>query len=128
MQEVAKKLKEEFPVEITSRWIYGNHQIPEETVHDDRVLESTRFAIEDYDDVVAAQAVVVFTDPPRTTTRGGKHVEVGIALGQNKTIYMVGQEIENIFYYLPQILKFPTVDHLIHFLKYNNEAWQRYGG
>ena len=116
MQEYAKRL-EGIGHTVTSRWIHGNHQIPEGTAEGERYQESVRFAVEDYNDVVDADYLVIFTDPPRTTTRGGKHVEVGIALGSGMPVYMVGTEIENIFYYLPCITRFPTFDDLLAFLE-----------
>lgn len=117
MQEYAKALAGLGGHAITSRWIWGNHQIPEGTLEGEHLVQSVRFAIEDYEDVCAADTVIVFTDPPRTTTRGGKHVEVGIALGRNIEIFMVGKDMENIFYYLPQIKKVDSFEILLEILK-----------
>jgi len=78
MQEVARRLAE-LGHTVTSRWVQGNHQ-----VNDDQLLhEPSRaqtFAEEDLQDLMAANTFVLFTDPVRTATRGGKQVELGYAL------------------------------------------------
>lgn len=89
--------------EVTSRWINGDHQVPEDVHAQARQAERIRFATEDYEDLLAADIVVAFAEEPRKTlTRGGRHVEFGIALHAGKRLIAVNHR-ENVFYCLPQI-------------------------
>lgn len=89
---------------VTSRWLNGNHQIEDaglstEGAHNERV----RFAQEDWDDLMAADTVICFTESPRSgPARGGRHVEAGAALATGKRVIVVGFR-ENVFYCLPQV-------------------------
>lgn len=65
----------------------------------------------DMADLLAADMVVVFTNYGPSTT-GGRHVELGVALGAGKRIMLVGDR-ENIFQTLPQIEHFPDWPHLV---------------
>ena len=61
---------------ITSRWVYGEHNVKEDGLNEgdprDDALRA-RFAQEDIDDLMAAQLVVCFTEAPRHgSTRGGR--------------------------------------------------------
>ena len=65
------------------------------------------FAVEDIADVIAAATVVAFTEEPRTcNSRGGRHVELGIALGAGKHVVVIGPR-ENVFCWLPDIEHYP---------------------
>ena len=96
---------------VNARWLLGDHQIHEGNglVQAPSVsvpMCAQRFAIDDFEDVRSADAVVCFTEPARsTTTRGGRHVEAGLALAWGKIVVIVGPR-ENIFYTLPQISQF----------------------
>lgn len=97
--------------EITSRWIYGNHQISDEALlsGDDNDLRE-RFAIEDYEDLKAADLVISFTEEPRSGhSRGGRHVEFGMALVLDKGLVVIGHR-ENIFHCMPGVQFFPDWD------------------
>lgn len=95
--------------EVTSRWINGDHQIPDSGLADQaKEEERTRYALEDLADLTAAELVISFTEEPRTTqSRGGRHVELGIALGMGKMCVVVGPR-ENVFHCLPQVRRFAT--------------------
>jgi len=55
---------------------------------------------EDGDDVAAAQLLIAFTEAPRSVrSRGGRHVEYGIALALRKPVWLVGPR-ENVFHAL----------------------------
>lgn len=54
-------------------------------------------AARDLADVAACDVFVLFTKPRSVT--GGKHVELGYALGLGKKILLVGKNRENIFQY-----------------------------
>lgn len=89
---------------VTSRWINGEHKLVNDTMFspgDEKTAE--RFALEDYEDLLEADCVISFTEPQRSTnSRGGRHVEFGIALGLGKYNIVVGPK-ENVFHYLPTL-------------------------
>lgn len=74
---------------VSARWLLGDHHYEpaELDAYEDAPSMPPldlmrRFADDDLDDLIAADTVVAFTEEPRTTgTRGGRHVELGIALG-----------------------------------------------
>ena len=96
--------------EITSRWINGNHQISDDGLSAEaKEEERIRFATEDYSDLIAADCSINFTEKPRSTnSRGGRHVEFGIAMATGKRVIVVGPR-ENVFHCLPVIEWYP--DH-----------------
>lgn len=81
---------------ITSRW-HGKEflQTSEHTVE-----ERVAIATEDYEDVAAADALVLIAGPDRYS--GGKFVETGIALGMGKHVVVIGRR-ENMLIWLPAI-------------------------
>lgn len=107
---------------ITSRWINGSHQVmlngeplgPEreamfESDHESMEAQRREFAQHDWDDLMAADIVVSFTEQPRTAggSRGGRHVEFGAALAAGKRCIIVSWR-ENVFHCLPQCEFYPT--------------------
>lgn len=87
--------------EVTSRWLHGNHQIADGDEASDTAART--FATEDVDDVLAADYLIAFTEEPRATnSRGGRHVELGLALGAGKRVIVVGPR-ENVFTWLPSV-------------------------
>lgn len=91
--------------EVTARWVEGNHQVAD----DEPTTElSARFAQEDVDDLIKAECVISFTEPARTgPTRGGRHVEFGIALATGKRVIVVGHR-ENVFHSLSRVEFYPS--------------------
>ena len=89
---------------VTSRWIDGDHQIDDAGLSlQAKEAERIRFAQEDLADLLGASCVISFTEQPRATnSRGGRHVEFGIALGLRKRVIVVGYR-ENVFHCLPQV-------------------------
>jgi len=101
---------------ITSRWLNGSHQIDDKGVPigddgerrfemGDPALSHWRehFATEDVADVLAAEMLIAFTEEPRSgNSRGGRHVELGIAIGAGKNVVVIGPR-ENVFCWLPQV-------------------------
>lgn len=102
---------------VTSRWLDGNHQISrdghpigdngEALVEHGDCEEAARlraeFAEEDFTDVCRSGLLIAFAEPPRSNaSRGGRHVELGLALGMNKDVIVVGYR-ENIFCWLPNV-------------------------
>ena len=65
-----------------------------------------KFALDDFDDASTCDMLIAFTEPPRSApNRGGRHVEMGIALGMGIPVVVIGHR-ENIFCWLPQVKYF----------------------
>lgn len=112
---------------VTSRWLNGKHQISDAGVpigdHGEKLIEGddgstnvaaaemrSAFAAEDFQDVATCDLLVAFTEPPRSNaSRGGRHVELGLALGMMKRVWVVGHR-ENIFCWLEDVRFFETWD------------------
>lgn len=101
---------------VTSRWLNGDHKVDRTgspVAEDGAVLGAddlrTQFAYEDIADVKAADVLVLFTEDPEATSasRGGRHVEFGMALAWLKPLVTVGP-YENLFTYLPEVAHFDT--------------------
>lgn len=116
---------------VTSRWLNGSHQITSEgkPIDDDgealiecgtcaEVARLRReFVAEDVTDVCSADVVVSFTEPPRSNhSRGGRHVEFGMAYALGRQLVVVGHR-ENLFHYAPQVEFFPDWQRAREFLK-----------
>jgi len=99
--------------DVTSRWIDGLHILSKEAAADEHgnqglgATERGQFAAVDFEDVQDADTIIAFTELPRTASRGGRHVELGIAIGQGKRVIVVGHR-ENVFCCLPRVEFFPT--------------------
>ena len=119
--------------DVQSRWLNGEHQIDNAGKpigeHGEALVEGTlrsgeqmsereqseraaalrtSFAADDFEDVMTADVVINFTEPPRTTfNRGGRHVELGIALAIGARVIVIGYR-ENIFHWLPQVEYYET--------------------
>jgi hypothetical protein len=109
--------------DVQSRWLDGNHQISDAGTplgdHGEALVEGddgsqseraaalrARFAADDFEDVAGCHLLIAFTEPPRSSaSRGGRHVELGLALGMRKQVVIVGPR-ENIFCWLPEVLQF----------------------
>lgn len=108
--------------QVTSRWLLGQHQADVLEVDADGIPEhipevARRFAEEDVEDVTFADVVVAFSEPPRSSaSRGGRHVEFGMALGwvlagystldgNRRRVIVIGQR-ENVFHCLRDVTVF----------------------
>ena len=102
---------------VTSRWLNGNYPETEEA-------ERQRCALDDYEDVCAAEVLIAFTEPPRSTSsRGGRHCEMGIALGRGLGVWIVGPA-EHVFCCLPQVSHYETWESAFAYLVGEDEAWE----
>jgi hypothetical protein len=89
MELVASRLADH-GIGVTSRWIRGLHD----------GLPADVCANDDVEDVIESSVVIAFTEPEGSPhSRGGRHVEAGMALAYCKPLIVVGPE-ENIFYSL----------------------------
>jgi hypothetical protein len=76
-----------------------------------------RFAMDDLRDVMTCELIIAFTEPPRlSASRGGRHVELGIALGLMKRVWIVGPR-ENIFCWLEDVRQFDEWEGCLAFLQ-----------
>ncbi len=79
---------------VTSRWVRGDH----EGATDPETL--ARCAREDLDDIAGSDLFVTFTETPAVGfTSGGRHVELGYAMGLWIAVVIVGPP-ENVFHHL----------------------------
>jgi len=105
---------------VDARWLLGEHQIHDsaltvESATDTIPPDGLAFARDDVDDVVKSDILISFTEMPRSGhSRGGRHVEFGLALGMNlavwwqrKRLIVVGPR-ENVFHCLPSVDVYPT--------------------
>lgn len=115
---------------VQAVWLDGEHQISDQGTpigeHGEALVEGSdrhgetteraaqlrlKFAEDDLSDVQSCDLLIAFTEKPRSDAagrgRGGRHVELGIAIGQGKRIIIVGPR-ENIFCWLPEIDHYET--------------------
>ena len=101
---------------VPARWLLGEHQV--HGVEAARAFEcdgpvpadqAVLFAEDDMEDLLGADVLVAFSETPRHgATRGGRHVELGVALGLRRAgvgrpaIFVVGP-LENVFHALPEV-------------------------
>lgn len=89
--------------EVVSRWLDTEWEEKDESGSSAAPAEyRERHAVEDLDDVRMCDALVAFTEPPRSGSRGGRHVEYGAALALCKILFVVGYR-ENIFHSYPHV-------------------------
>lgn len=103
--------------EITSRWL-TQHQALDLNDPSARYSDADRlmFATHDFRDVKKAEGLIAFTEDPQDSTavggrRGGRHVELGLALAWGMRTFVCGYR-ENVFCYLPPIVFCPSFDEV----------------
>lgn len=79
---------------VTSRWIDQKED-----------TENADTAAIDLADIETADCLLSFSEEPRTEGRGGRHCEMGIAIGMNKGVIVIGHR-EHIFSHLPEVLHY----------------------
>lgn len=95
-------------IHVTSRWLLGGHEWVGTDDSELPVEVGGRFALDDIEDLIAADVVVCFTEAPRTSSsRGGRHVEFGYALAMGKELIVVGHR-ENVFYCVDSVRFYET--------------------
>ena len=108
LEDLARSI-EQLGHTVTSRWLAGYSQ-----ENDDNARFDAQY---DLNDIVVADALVLFTEDPEGTgsLRGGRHVEFGCALHAGKALFIVGPR-ENIFHELPEVVRFSDAEELFNFL------------
>jgi hypothetical protein len=99
---------------VTARWLDVDETvIPEGGVSEHPYTEALHASM-DITDIVMSDETLVFTGVPSTT--GGYHTELGIAIGQQKRITIIGPR-ENVFQTLALLKKFDTWEDFRFFLR-----------
>lgn len=91
---------------VISRWLIDGHSVDLEKP---KTAQCELFAAEDYEDVMNCDMFIFFSEQPGVSSRGGRHVEFGIALTLGIRILVVGP-VENIFHYMPKIEHYDTFE------------------
>ena len=99
---------------ITSRWMRpdADHVAPCGLSEEVAYPERQRFALEDLEDLRHSDCLVLMGEPARNTSRGGRLVEFGIALGLGCRVMVIGYR-ETVFQCLPEVEFYPTEAALI---------------
>jgi len=99
---------------ITSRWTKPDcdHVMPTGLSRQAEDGERQRFALEDVDDVRAANWTISLMEDPRSNGRGGRHVEFGLAIAFGHRLTIIGPR-ETVFHHLPNVEHFETADAFI---------------
>jgi hypothetical protein len=112
---------------VTSRWLDGSHQLDNEgrPLGDmgELLFEAGspevdhfrwKFATDDLEDVLASETLIAVTEEPRSgNSRGGRHVELGIALGTGRHHVVIVGPRENVFCWLPDVEWYPDWASLV---------------
>jgi hypothetical protein len=99
---------------ITSRWVLPDtdHVIPAGQSEQAADQERRRFAMEDCDDVRACDWMISLMQEPRDNSRGGRHIEFGMALGLGKRLTIIGPR-ETVFHHLDEVEHFDTTEDFL---------------
>ena len=100
----------EYGHEVASSWLLpdntrdnGDQNNQVDQAENTVPLEAMYFALEDWQNVLRSEVVIAFTEPSKSgAPRGGRHVELGLALAWGKKVVVVGPR-ENVFCALPQV-------------------------
>lgn len=85
--------------QITSRWLDEEEEIDPPT-GDPR---AAKYAYYDMEDIFSSDAIICFTEEANSKySRGGRHVEFGLAIASNKELFVIGPR-ENIFYHIRSV-------------------------
>lgn len=87
----------------------ADHVIPAGQSEQAADAERRRFAMEDCDDVRECDWMISLMQEPRDNSRGGRHIEFGMALGLGKRLTIIGPR-ETVFHHLDEVEHFDTVE------------------
>lgn len=92
-------------IEVIAEWLTGKHESLDGMVTD---AGQRDWAQIDRAEIEACRTVVAFTEEQRSGhSRGGRHVELGMALALRKRVIVVGPR-ENVFCWLPEVDRFAS--------------------
>ncbi len=96
---------------VTSRWLNAGGALTDDGVRPEgTVQQRADFAVMDLHDLLGADCLITLTEPPGSPyTRGGRHVEFGVALAASKRLIVVGPR-ENVFHCLKGVEQYDTWD------------------
>src|SRR5262245_7193089 len=100
LQDYATLLRELGHI-ITAHWLDGVHAEKDHQIGGPFSSEIAIWAMEDCADISQADLVLCFTDGTRS--RGGRHVELGMAIALQKEAWIIGPR-EHVFHYLPHLM------------------------
>lgn len=120
---------------VPAAWLNGEHQISDRGMpigeSGEALVEGddgaatpeaaklrTKFAVEDMKDVENCDCLIAFTEEPRSGSSrggGGRHVELGIAIGLGKLVIICGPR-ENIFCWLPNVIHVDCFESAVSYL------------
>ncbi len=87
---------------ITSRWLEAEWANRPDSSSAAPAEYREKFAQIDMLDVQVSDTVISFTEAPGDGSRGGRHVEFGLAVAWGKRLIVVGHR-ENLFHHLPAV-------------------------
>jgi hypothetical protein len=108
-----------YDIDVNSRWLFGDHEM-----RTGDHSTNARYATEDLEDIRRADVLVAFSEPSTvwpivnctSPGRGGRHVELGFALGIGRHVAVVGP-VENVFCDLPVVAHFTDLPNLYLWLR-----------
>lgn len=107
-------------ISVGSRWLLEPHP-PDTKLCEVSPEFCTDTAQVDMEDIEMCDTLVFFSEDPLVgTPRGGRHVEMGFALGIGKRIAVIGAERENIFHFLPGVVHYLNVKSFLEKEKVTN--------
>ena len=128
---IAERAKDlaDFGILCTSTWVTEPHD-PKIQMSELTPEYHQKYAIQDVQDVQRSDIFVFHIDPSKTIVRGGRHVEFGIFIGLHanydgslrEPIFVVGEDHENIFHYLPNVRHFANWEAALNALKIEDQS------
>ncbi len=106
-----RDILEEMGHTVTSTWIEGGHEALKEGGPELKAARA-EFAYSDIHDLRQADTIICFMEEPRTPTRGGRHVEYGIALERGMELIVIGPK-ETIFHEIGEVFHYNTWEEFI---------------
>lgn len=73
-----------------------------------------RYAIRDIEELRQVDSMICFTGD--TLSKGGRHTELGVAIGIGKVVHIIGP-MESVFHRHPLVMQHDTVDNFMAWLK-----------
>lgn len=90
-------------ISVVSSWLWA------EPVELDDPAAASAEARRDLDDLRKAQVFISFTEAPEASARGrgGRHLELGVALALGQRVVLIGSRPEHVFHCLSELERHP---------------------